>query len=166
VVNRPADDESLAGVAHVGFYDSPLHRRQNEAAGCDSSENLLAASSADRAVDVTEGSAIMASVKLTRRTDTAVCVSFVSSGPLELGVGGDSLGVGGSAEGIASPTLVFTSSNWNVAQTFPIRSIQDNVADGTRTLPVREKLGTGADFPARQSRAKNRPHWPGMAVRP
>lgn len=106
----------------------------------DSNVDLLAASSADRAVDVTEGSAITASVKLTRRPDDVVRVSFVSSGPLELGADGDPLGVGGSAKGIAPPTLVFTSSNWNVAQTIPIRSIQDNVADGTRTLPVRMSI--------------------------
>ena len=109
----------------------------------DANTNLLAASSANLAADVTEGSSLTASVALVRRPEAPVRVSFASSGPLEIGVGtNQSGGHGGRAGVLAPPPLVFTPSNWNIPQTLSIRSLEDGVADGTRTLPVRMTVST------------------------
>ena len=109
----------------------------------DANTNLLAASSANLAADVTEGSSLTASVTLVRRPEAPVRVSFASSGPLEIGVGtNQSGGNGGRAGVLAPPPLVFTPSNWNIPQTLSIRSLEDGVADGTRTLPVRMTVST------------------------
>ena len=89
----------------------------------DASTNLLAASSANLAADVTEGSSLTAHVKLTRRPDAPVRVSFASSGPLEIGVGDHP-----NAGLLAPPPLVFTPSNWNIPQTLSIRALEDGVA--------------------------------------
>jgi hypothetical protein len=97
----------------------------------DANTNLLAATSANLAVGVAEGTAITASVKLTRPPTGPVRISFASSGALEVGVGSD-----------ASAPLVFTRTNWNIPQTLSIRSIEDGVADGTRMLPVRYSVAT------------------------
>ncbi|MFM8890286.1 MAG: hypothetical protein ACKOTB_01455, partial [Planctomycetia bacterium] len=112
--------------------------------------NLLAAKSADRAVGIDEGSQIVASVKLTRRPDAPVRVSFVSSGPLEVGVGDGSSGLVGAATVLRTPpSLVFTPSNWSVSQSLPIRAIEDGVADGNRTLPVRVSVVTAGKATAK-----------------
>lgn len=109
----------------------------------DAHTNLLSASSADLAVAVTEGTAIAASVTLTRRPDAPVRILFSSSGPLEVGVAADASAVYVPADDLAiMPALVFTSSNWSVPQKILIRSIEDGVADGIQTLPVRFSVAT------------------------
>lgn len=81
----------------------------------ESNTNLLAASSADLALAVSEGTAIAAGVRLTRRPDAPVRISFASSGPLEVRVATDTSAVYVPADDLsgASP-LVFTRRNWNV----------------------------------------------------
>ena len=109
----------------------------------DANTNLLAASSANLAADVTEGSSLQASVKLTRQPGAPVRVSFASSGPLEIGVGTNQSGGNGGRAGLfAPPPLVFTPSNWNIPQTLSIRSLEDGVADGTHTLPLHMTVST------------------------
>lgn len=109
----------------------------------DANTNLLAATSANLAVVVTEGTAITASVKLTRPPTHPVSISFASSGPLEVGVGPAASAGSVPADDLSiTPPLVFTRTNWNMPQTLSIRSIEDGVADGTRMLPVRYSVAT------------------------
>jgi CubicO group peptidase (beta-lactamase class C family)/streptogramin lyase len=109
----------------------------------DANTNLLAASSGGLAVPVNEGSAITASVQLTRRPNAPVRIAFASSGPLEIGMRGDVSAVYVPADDLtAPPPLVFSRVNWNIPQTLSIRSLEDGVADGTRTLPVRMTVST------------------------
>lgn len=109
-----------------------------------SGKDLLAASSPNLAVSLNEGSEITAYVKLNRQPISEVRLSFASSGLLELDVYNQS-GLpysGGLIRYYAPPVLIFDSSNWNVPQTFSIRSIEDGAADGIRTLPVRISISS------------------------
>jgi len=115
----------------------------------DANTNLLAATSANLAVGVTEGTAITASVKLTRPPTAPVRISFASSGPLEVAVGTAASAGSVTADDLSvAPPLVFTRTNWNIPQTLSIRSIEDGVADGTRLLPVRYSVATPGRDPA------------------
>ena len=108
-----------------------------------SGKDLLAASSPNLAVSLEEGSAITAYVKLNRKPKSEVRISFASSGLLELDVYLSSDAYrGGLKPYSVPPVLIFDSSNWNVPQTFSMRSIEDGTADGTRTLPVRMSIST------------------------
>ena len=109
----------------------------------DANTNLLAASSAGFAVPVNEGTAVTASVQLTRRPNAPVRISFSSSVPLEIGVLSDASAVYVPANDLSTtPPLVFNRANWNIAQTLSIRSLEDGVADGPRMLPVRMTVST------------------------
>jgi len=71
---------------------------------------------------VTEGTELAASVRLTRRPDSAITVSFKSLAPLEVGV--------------PSTPLRFTPANWNQPQSVSFASFQDGSRDGDRLVPV------------------------------
>lgn len=73
--------------------------------------------------EVTEGQEVIARVRLTRRPQTAIDVSFESAVPLELAA--------------TSVPLRFTAANWNQPQSVSLRSLQDNVRDGDSIVPVR-----------------------------
>ena len=75
---------------------------------------------------ITEGQDLTASVRLTRRPDSAINVSFQSLAPLEVGA--------------PLTTLRFTRANWNQPQTLSLRSLQDNVRDGDNLVPVRMRV--------------------------
>jgi hypothetical protein len=71
---------------------------------------------------VTEGTELAASVRLTRRPDSAITVSFKSLAPLEVGV--------------PSTPLRFTPANWNQPQSVSFASFQDGSRDGDQLVPV------------------------------
>lgn len=75
---------------------------------------------------ITEGQDLTASVRLTRRPDTAILVSFKSLAPLEVAA--------------TSTPLRFTRANWNRPQTVSLRSLQDSVRDGDNLVPVRMRV--------------------------
>lgn len=76
--------------------------------------------------EIAEGRDLAASVRLTRRPDKAIIVSFQSLAPLEVA---------------ATPTpLRFTRANWNQPQTVSLGSLQDNVRDGDTLVPVRMRV--------------------------
>ena len=110
----------------------------------DSEQDLLAASSLDHAIGLDEGASITASVKLRRRPDAPVRVSFATSNPMELRVDDerDQIYAGSLNKFNVPPVLVFERTNWNIAQTFSIQSLEDGAADGTFTLPVRMSIAT------------------------
>jgi len=79
---------------------------------------------------ITEGQDLTASVRLTRRPDTAILVSFQSLAPLEVAA--------------TSAPLRFTRANWNRPQTLSLRSLQDDVRDGDNLVPVRMRVAVAA----------------------
>jgi len=96
--------------------------------------------------NITEGRELAASVRLTRRPDSPILVSFKSLAPLEVGV--------------TETTLRFTRNNWNRPQAISLRSLQDNVRDVDSLVPVRmtaaiyvpaNDLQTGARRPQSQA---------------
>ncbi|MFM8538688.1 MAG: fibronectin type III domain-containing protein, partial [Planctomycetaceae bacterium] len=86
----------------------------------DQGRSLLAPSTT---AEITEGRELAASVRLTRRPDSPILVSFQSLAPLEVGV--------------TDTTLRFTRNNWNQPQAVSLRSLQDNVRDGDSLVPMR-----------------------------
>lgn len=89
----------------------------------DQGRSLLAPGAA---AAITEGQDLTASVRLTRRPNTAILVSFQSLAPLEVAA--------------TSSPLRFTRANWNQPQTVSLRSLQDNVRDGDNLVPVRMRV--------------------------
>lgn len=73
--------------------------------------------------DIAEGEQLTASVRLTRKPDSGITVSFKSLAPLE----------------VAAPptTLRFTKANWNQPQTVTFGSFQDGSRDGDHRVPVK-----------------------------
>ena len=72
---------------------------------------------------VLEGTELAASVRLTRRPNSAITVTFKSLASLEVGV---------------PPTaLRFTRANWNEPQSVSFAALQDGVRDGDHLVPVR-----------------------------
>ncbi len=87
--------------------------------------------------NINEGQQLAARVRLARRPDSPILVSFKSVAPLEVGV--------------TETTLRFTRNNWNQPQAISLRSIQDNVVDGDSFVPVR--MTTAIDVPANDLQA-------------
>jgi len=89
--------------------------------------------------EIAEGEQLTASVRLTRRPDSGITVSFKSLAPLE----------------VAAPptTLRFTKANWNQPQTVSFGSHQDNVRDGDHRVPVKV-ITAVARNPQRQAARK------------
>ena len=73
--------------------------------------------------EVTEGTELAASVRLTRRPDSAITVTFKSLTPLEVGV--------------PSTPLRFTPANWNQPQSVSFASLQDGSRDEDQLVPVK-----------------------------
>ncbi len=73
--------------------------------------------------DIAEGEQLTASVRLARKPDSGITVSFKSLAPLE----------------VAAPptTLRFTKANWNQPQTVTFGSFQDGSRDGDHRVPVK-----------------------------
>jgi hypothetical protein len=74
---------------------------------------------------VTEGTELAAKVRLTRRPDSAITVTFKSLTPLEVGV--------------PSTPLRFTRANWNQPQVVSFASLQDGSRDGDHRVPLAMK---------------------------
>jgi hypothetical protein len=89
--------------------------------------------------EIAEGEQLTASVRLTRKPDSAITVSFKSLAPLE----------------VAAPptTLRFTKANWNQPQTVTFDSFQDNVRDGDHLVPVKMTTAVARN-PQRQAARK------------
>jgi len=85
----------------------------------DNQQSLLAPGST---AVVAEGEQVTASVRLTRKPDSAILVTVASRAPLEVAV--------------PPAPLRFTKDNWNVPQAVSLRSLQDDGRDGDHTLPV------------------------------
>lgn len=85
----------------------------------DNSHSLLAPGATQ---GVAEGTELAASVRLTRRPDSAITVTFKSLTPLEVGV--------------PSTPLRFTPANWNQPQSISFVSFQDGSRDGDQLVPV------------------------------
>ncbi len=85
----------------------------------DNSHSLLAPGASG---GVAEGTELTASVRLTRRPDSAITVTFKSLTPLEVGV--------------PSTPLRFTPANWNQPQSISFVSFQDGSRDGDQLVPV------------------------------
>ena len=74
--------------------------------------------------EIQEGQELAASVSLKRRPDSEIIVSF--KGP-----------AAALEAGVPPTTLRFTKDNWNVPQSVPLRSLQDNVRDGDQLVSVK-----------------------------
>ena len=85
----------------------------------DNSHSLLAPGAT---AGVTEGTELAANVRLTRRPDSAITVTFESLTPLEVGV--------------PSTPLRFTPANWNQPQSVSFASFQDGSRDGDQLVPM------------------------------
>ena len=85
----------------------------------DNSHGLLAPGAT---AGIAEGTELAASVRLTRRPDSAITVTFQSLAPLEVGV--------------PSAPLRFTPANWNQPQSVSFASFQDGSRDGDQLVPV------------------------------
>ena len=88
----------------------------------DNSHSLLAPGAT---AGVTEGTELAANVRLTRRPDSAITVTFKSLTPLEVGV--------------PSTPLRFTRANWNQPQVVSFASLQDGSRDGDHRVPLAMK---------------------------
>ena len=89
--------------------------------------------------EIAEGEQVTASVRLTRKPDSAITVSFKSLAPLE----------------VAAPatTLRFTKANWNQPQTVTFGSFQDGSRDGDHLVPVKMTTAVARN-PQRQAARK------------
>jgi hypothetical protein len=79
---------------------------------------------------VREGTELAASVRLTRRPNSDITVTFESLAPLEVGV--------------PSTALRFTQANWNKPQPVSFAAFQDGVRDGDQLVPVRMTAAVAA----------------------
>jgi len=86
----------------------------------DQSHSMLAPGAT---ANIYEGQQLAARVRLKRKPDHPILVSFKSLAPLEVGA--------------TETTLRFTRNNWNRPQAIALRSLQDNVRDGDNLVPVR-----------------------------
>ena len=104
----------------------------------DNSQSLLAAGAT---AEITEGQELAAHVRLTRRPDSAIVVSFQSRAPLEVGTADWYF-----PTAAASPTtLRFTRANWNTPQSVSFAALQDGVRDGDQLVPVRMTAAVAAE---------------------
>ena len=109
----------------------------------DNSQSLLAAGAT---AEITEGQELAANVRLTRRPDSAIVVSFQSRAPLEVGTADWYF-----PTAAASPTtLRFTRANWDKPQSVSFAALQDGVRDGDQLVPVRMTAAIAAE-PHRQT---------------
>ncbi len=88
----------------------------------DASHSLLAPGTTTK---ITEGEQLTASVRLTRKPDSAILVSFKNPAALEVGA--------------PLTTLRFTRATWNQPQTVSFASLQDGSRDGDHVVPVKMK---------------------------
>ena len=103
----------------------------------DNSQSLLAAGAT---AEITEGQELAANVRLTRRPDSAIVVSFQSRAPLEVGTADWYF----PTVAAASNTLRFTRANWNTPQSVSFAALQDGVRDGDQLVPVRMTAAVAA----------------------
>ena len=89
--------------------------------------------------EIAEGEQLTAHIRLTRKPDSAITVSFKSLAPLEVATPGT--------------TLTFTRANWNQPQTVTFDSFQDNVRDGDHLVPVKMTTAVARN-PQRQAARK------------
>lgn len=103
----------------------------------DNSHSLLAPGAP---AEITEGQELGAHVRLTRRPDSAIVISFQSRAPLEVGTTDWYF-----PTATASPTtLRFTRANWNTPQSVSFAALQDGVRDGDQLVPVRMTAAVAA----------------------
>ena len=88
----------------------------------DNSDSLLAPG---KGLEIREGEERTALVKLTRKPDSAIIVSFKNPAPLEVGA--------------PFTTLRFNKNNWNLSQPVTFRSLQDGSRDGDQHVTVKMK---------------------------
>jgi len=88
--------------------------------------------------EIAEGQDLAALVRLTRRPDSAINVTFQSLAPLEVGV--------------PPTTLKFTRANWNQPQTVWLSSRQDGSRDGDNLVPVKMSVAAAARPKAQAAR--------------
>ena len=79
---------------------------------------------------VLEGTELAASVRLTRRPNSDITVTFKSLAVLEVGV--------------PPAALRFTQANWNTPQSVSFAAFQDGVRDGDHLVPVRMTAAVAA----------------------
>lgn len=104
----------------------------------DNSQSLLLPGAT---AEITEGQQLGAHVRLTRRPDSAIVVSFQSFAPLEVGTTDWYF-----PTATASPaTLRFTRANWNTPQSVSFAALQDGVRDGDQLVPVRMTAAVAAE---------------------
>lgn len=109
----------------------------------DNSQSLLAAGAT---AEITEGQELAANVRLTRRPDSAIVVSFQSRAPLEVGTADWYFPTAAAS----STTLRFTRANWDKPQSVSFAALQDGVRDGDQLVPVRMTAAVAAE-PHRQT---------------
>ena len=103
----------------------------------DNSHSLLAPGAP---AEITEGQELGAHVRLTRRPDSAIVISFQSRAPLEVGTTDWYFPTATAA----SNTLRFTRANWNTPQSVSFAALQDGVRDGDQLVPVRMTAAVAA----------------------
>lgn len=96
----------------------------------DNSHSLLAPGAT---AEVAEGTELAASVRLTRKPDSAITVTFKSLAPLEVGAADWYFPTATSS----STTLRFTRANWNQPQAVKFAALQDGSLDGDHRVPVK-----------------------------
>ena len=102
-----------------------------------SSDNLLRPGAT---AAVLEGTELATSVRLTRRPDSEITVTFKSLAPLEVGTADWYF-----PTAAAPPTtLRFTQANWNKPQSVSFAALQDGVRDGDQLVPVRMTAAVAA----------------------
>ena len=104
----------------------------------DNSQSLLAAGAT---AEITEGQELGANVRLTRRPDSAIVVSFQSRAPLEVGTADWYFPTAAAS----STTLRFTRANWDKPQSVSFAALQDGVRDGDQLVPVRMTAAVAAE---------------------
>ena len=96
----------------------------------DNSHSLLAPGAT---AEVAEGTELAASVRLTRKPDSAITVTFKSLAPLEVSAADWYFPKATSS----STTLRFTRANWNQPQAVKLAALQDGSLDGDHRVPVK-----------------------------